>query len=284
MTDHASTNNSNTPGLLASLDRWMASHPWHPRVVPFVVYLLFLLILPVRGWQPLTYPLLYVIQCGVVVWLLWRYRKLLPELTLSFHWLAVPVGIGVVVAWIWLGQAMTALAPTFFENRGYNFFDKMGNGALAWSSLSLRLLGMSIVVPLFEELFIRSLCLRSFHRFRRTGIGILHVVEDMPIIGEWLMHSKIGKRLGRHGPVFGAEFEATPFGALSLFGVAASTCVFMFSHVPRDWPGAIVCGVAYCLLLAATRKKGLGPVIWAHGITNALLWAYTIRFNNWQFL
>ena len=46
----------------------------------------------------------------------------------------------------------------------------------------------------------------------------------------------------------------------------------------------VVCGVAYCLLLMVTRKKGLGPVIWAHGITNALLWVYTIQTDVWRFL
>jgi len=84
--------------------------------------------------------------------------------------------------------------------------------------------------------------------------------------------------------MFTREFNRTPFGVLSVFGVIASTFVFMLSHFPRDWPGIWVCGVAYCLLLAATRHKGLGPVVWAHGITNALLWVYTLNTGNWQFL
>ncbi len=269
---------------LARLDAWMADHPWHPRIIPFVVYLSFLaLILPARDWHPLTYPLLYSLQCGLVLYLLWRYRRLLPELTLSFHWLAVPVGVGVCVAWVVIGKWMVSLAPNDLGDPGYDFFEKM-NPTLAWTSVSLRLLGMSIVVPMFEELFIRSLCLRSFHRFRRTGVGVLHLLMDLPLLGEWLIHTNWGKRAGRHPPVFGPVFEKTPLGALSLFGVAASTFVFMMSHANRDKPAAIVCGVAYCLLLWATRKKGLGPVIWAHGITNALLWAYTLAYADWRFL
>ena len=45
-----------------------------------------------------------------------------------------------------------------------------------------------------------------------------------------------------------------------------------------------MCALAYCLLLSVTRAKGLGPVCWAHGITNALLWGYTVYYGNWQFL
>jgi hypothetical protein len=103
------------------------------------------------------------------------------------------------------------------------------------------------------------------------------VVEDLPAFGEWFMHTKVGTKAARHPPVFGAEFHRVPLGRLSWFGVAASTGVFMIHHHARDWPGAIVCGVAYCLLLWYTQRRsklGLGPVVWAHGITNALLWAY----------
>jgi hypothetical protein len=42
--------------------------------------------------------------------------------------------------------------------------------------------------------------------------------------------------------------------------------------------------VIYCLVLAATRARGLGPVVWTHGITNAALWAYTLYTDDWRFL
>ena len=98
------------------------------------------------------------------------------------------------------------------------------------------------------------------------------------------MHSSIAHRAGRHAHPLGDMFHRTPLGALSLFGVIVSTGVFMSYHVARDWPAAALCGVAYCLLLAATRQRGLGPVIWAHGITNALLWGYSVKTGDWQFL
>ena len=59
----------------------MASHPWHPRVLPFLAYVCCLPLLNLsRLHVPLLYPLLYVAQCLLVAWLLWRYRRLLPEM------------------------------------------------------------------------------------------------------------------------------------------------------------------------------------------------------------
>lgn len=297
--------------ILGRFDRWMAAHVWHPRITPFFVYITLLAVITfVEPSVPWLYPPLYVLQCAVVLWLLWRYRKLTPELTLKFHWLAVPVGVFVAAAWIALGWAMSGEFGRRWEalaagdpigmipytgggiNRPYfatdaadveTFIDTMGP-TYGWVALSLRLLGMSLVVPLFEELFIRSLMLRTLSSARGTWLGVKQVMCDVPLIGEWFMHTKVGERATRQPPAFSPMFKSTPLGKLTVFGVFASTFVFMLSHTPRDWPSIWVCGVAYCLLLAATARKGLGPVVWAHGITNALLWAYTVWTWDWQFL
>lgn len=294
----------------------MHRHPWHPRVLPFLVYAVFLGLIPFARdvWQP-SYILLYTIQCSLVLLILYRYRHHLPELTLRFHWLALPVGIGVAVAWVAIGLWLVKLFPSLFAGRGAEDFrndDQLGP-QLGWVMLVLRLLGMSIVVPMFEELFVRSLLLRSLSSFRRTAIGVVQALEDLPLIGEWVMNTSLASRADKHGPVFGQEFHRNPLGAVTAFGVAASTLIFMSYHDPRDWLGCIVCGVAYCLLVAWTNRPtpvdasstrgdeflpganpraistshvghGLGPVIWAHGITNALLWVYTVYTNDWQFL
>lgn len=298
------------PSLLRSLDNWAAAHPWHPRVLPFFVYIVCLALMGFAdSIDPRLYPALYVIQCTAVTWLLVRHRKLLPEMTLTFHWLAVPVGVGVFVAWVALGWWMAGEFPERWDallhgryiamkdypddavprfatddSRYDTFFETMGP-TLGWTTLALRLLGMSLLVPVFEELFIRSLMLRSLSDRRKTWLGLKQVLCDVPIIGESFIHTKAGADASRQNPVFGEQFESTPLGKLTVFGVVASTFVFMLSHVPRDWPGIWACGVAYCLLVGATgRRKGLGPVIWAHGITNALLWVYTVHTGDWQFL
>lgn len=299
--------------FLEWMDSWMAENPWNPRIAPFAVYIVFLFISDqlAEHIDPRTVPLTYAIQCGLVLWLLWRYRKLLPELTLSFHWLAIPVGVGVLIAWILVGWAMagefgmrwdalvergeflgridyTALnreAPWLAVEEPHRLETMLKTSKdIAWTTLILRLLGMSLVVPLFEELFIRSLMLRSLHTWRLTKIGLMQLAQDMPAVGDWIDGSSKADKIDRYPPIFGRQFLATPLGQLSVFGVAASTFIFTVNHAVRDYPGCILCGIAYCLILAATRRRGLGPVCWAHGITNALLWWYTIATGDWQFL
>ncbi|MCC6579536.1 MAG: CPBP family intramembrane metalloprotease [Phycisphaeraceae bacterium] len=275
-------------GPLGRLDAWMAQHPWHPRVMPFVVYVLMLpAIHQARLWWPPSYPLLYIVQCGLVGGLLWRYRGLMPELSWRFHWLAIPVGAGVMIAWVALGYGTTCVWPALSSAEEHTpFFTTLEPAALRWTALGLRLLGMSLLVPMFEELVMRSLLLRSFRYFRRTATAVFQLAEEIPILGDWLLHTPLAKRADHHQHPLKYQFETNPLGVLSVFGVAASTFVFMIHHVPRDWAGCVVCGVAYCLLLAATckRKADLGPVIWAHGITNALLWGYVLFTGDWQFL
>ncbi len=268
----------------------MAQNPWAPRLIPFMIYVGFIPVISFFQDQfPVTYPLLYTLQCSLVAWLLWRYRKLTPELTLTFHWLAVPVGVGVAAAWIWLRFVMVETFPEQFgELESVDFFATMGM-TLGWLALGLRFVGMSVVVPLFEELCIRSLMLRALHRAKQTAIGIVQVLEDFPVVGEFLILTPLGDKADKEPPVFTAELQRNPLGQLSVFGVFASTVIFTIHHIPADWPGCVVCALAYCFLLSATRRHGLGPVCWAHGITNALLWIYTVTMHqngtpDWQFL
>lgn len=272
-------------GGLARLDAWMADHPWHPRLVPFIVYVALLLPIDLaRDYALWTYPLLYVLQCGLTLGLLWRYRRLLPELNGRFHWLALPVGAGVCAAWIALGQTTESLLGLGEEHPLQQHYFVRMEPPLRALSLGLRLLGMSIVVPLFEELFVRSLLLRSLQYPRRVAVGLMQLLEEVPLLGDWLLHTPLAQRADHHERVFEYEFNRTELGQLTWFGVLASTVVFALHHVPRDWAGSLVCGVAYCLLLAATRQRGLGPVIWAHGLTNALLWGYCVYTGDWRFL
>lgn len=280
--------------VLASIDTWMASNPWHPRVVPFIVYLLFLPIIQLaNGITLYAYPALYIIQTAVVAALLWRYRKLLPELTVRFHWLAIPTGVGLCAAWIALGLWMANTWPSAFgPSEDEHYFTQAQNQShtLYAIALGVRLLGMSLLVPLFEELFVRSACLRGMYSARKTGLGILQMLEDLPIIGDWLIDTKLGQRTANQPAMFTQQLREWPVGKLTAFGVVASTLVFMVHHVPRDWPGTIACGLVWCALVwytnrpGSNRKLGIGPIAWSHGITNALLWAWCVYYNDWQFM
>jgi len=296
----------------------MESHPANPRFIPILVYLLFLTLVGfVRDWQPWAYPTVYLVQCFTVGWLLWRYRKLLPEMTLKFHWTVIPSAVLLTAAWVGLGKGMVWLAPEWFDtvNAEHPFAQlKPEDQAAYLLSISVRLLGMSILVPLFEELFIRSLMLRALANAKRTGLGVIQFIHDLPGVGDLVMDTKIGTHAGKLPPIFTEEFRRHRLGVVTWFGIAASTFVFMLSHMPRDWPGCIACGVVWCLMVrwtnpAAAKQgadppgeadgsmqddlersrplpgdRGLGPVIWSHGLVNALLWGYVIYTGDWRFL
>lgn len=292
------TNEPVADSAIACLDGWMAASPWHPRLVPFFVYIvLFALISFVAGGVLGLYPALYALQCGIVVWLLWRYRRLVPELNWRFHWLALPTGLGLCAAWIALGYGYNLIFHGDLAPRPLADDETFGpmweaSAALFWGAMILRLLGMSIVVPMFEELFTRSAVLRGLSDWRKTGIGVIQLFCDLPVIGDWLMHTRIGRKAGTKDGMFIKQFRATAVGQLTVFGVLASTLIFMFNHQWRDWAGCIVCGVVWCGLLGWTnrpalpeeKRLGLGPIVWSHAITNAALWGWTLYGGDWQFL
>lgn len=310
----------------------MTENPWHPRATPFFVYMIGLLIgqlfyTGAFGFPelPVLIPFIYTLQVGIVCFLLWRYRKLLPELNIKFHWLAVPTGVGLMFAWVYLGYASNWLVdqlvgiqglgdvaawlvPTHEELPG-NTSDKhpihdnqatLGD-AWYWSTMSLRLLGMSIAVPLFEELWVRSAVLRGAFRAGKTKTAVIQLVSDMPIIGEWVSHTGAGQRASKLPSMWTVQLRETAVGQISLFAVSFSTLVFMLAHARRDYLGCIACGIVWCLMVWWTNKPnarkgetwadmptggryGLGPIVWSHGITNATLWAWTLWSNDWQFL
>ncbi len=275
---------------MGRVDHWMAQNPLHPRFVPLIVYVALLAgVGYARDWNPRTYPLLYTLQCGIVVWIILRYRKLLPEVNLRFHWPAAVIGLGCAAAWIGLGLWIAGLGGDQPDaSKPESMMAEMGL-YVGWTAMALRLLGMAIVVPIVEELFYRSVILRCCHRFKPTAVALVHLGQDLPGVGEAIDKTNLGSRADayRRG-VFGRMFLETPLGRLSVLSVTVSSLLWCLSHVSRDWLGTLVCGVGYAIVIWAAnrrgKKRGLGPAIWAHGITNAALWGYTLLQNDWRFL
>lgn len=223
-----------------------------------------------------------VAQCALAVWVVWHHRKLLPEMTLTFDWLVVPVGIFGAWAWIKLGLLVAGTWPGAFGHGGHTAFDGMSAG-VRWLSLSLRLAGMCVVVPIVEELFFRSLVLRSCTRAGATMAGMWRWIRDVFLGG------RPGEDDESEETPFERSFRQTALGRLGVFSVAFMIVIWAVTcHFPRDWPGTVACGLLYCVVLWATnaspRPCGLGPVIWAHGITNGALWVYTIYTTDWRFI
>ncbi len=299
----------------------MADDPWRPRLVPFFVWIVFLLPGGILAEQlPYAQPVLYSLQIVLLIALMVRYRKLTPELNLAFHWTVIPSAILLLVAWVALGKLMVASGLPVFSNTlegNHTLQDvRQTHGEpLFWTSMILRLIGMALIVPFLEELFIRSAMLRGLHRFKPTRTGLLQFACDLPAIGEVFSKTKAGRAAELAPPALTRQLVQTPIGSVTVFAIAASTLVFMLSHAPRDWPGCIACGIVWCLMVWYTnrgtpterstfmppqsayppavqnvmegsrpRPAGLGPVIWSHALVNALLWAYTLQTDDWQFL
>lgn len=271
-------------GLLGHGDCWAAEHVWHPRAGPWFAYMVLLaLTVAARDHLPESYGLLKVVQLALICGLIWRWRKLVPELTWRFHWLAVPVAIFLAMAWIWLNEQMIEVMKPDLPK---SMFEKLHEDKVFyfWLAAIGHLLAMAIAVPMIEETFNRSLMLRSLHRPRQTATGLIQFLCDVPVLGDWLIHTRIGTRAAQADPMFAKQFEQIPLGQLSFFGVIASSIVFMLVHQRHDWPGAFLCGVVWCLMLRFTREKGLGPVIWSHALTNVLLWGYVIKSEIWHLM
>jgi membrane protease YdiL (CAAX protease family) len=301
---------------LGQLDRSMAANPWHPRIAPFFTWIVLMALTGlVQGQAPAAWPVLYAIKCGLVGWLLWRYRHWISEVNWRFHWLALPTGVGLLIVWVGLGwwmagqfgprldallageplglmryedpanvPALATTEPGLFSDTFYHHWLP----GLFTIAIVFKLIGMAFFVPMFEELFVRSALLRGLNRWHETRRGLLQVACDLPVIGEWLIHTRPGREATQQPPIFTRQLQNTAVGVLGVCGVVLSTMLFASWHAPRDWPGAIACGVVWCWLVwwtnRGSRKLGLGPVIWSHAITNALLWAYTLWSWDWQFL
>ena len=143
---------------------------------------------------------------------------------------------------------------------------------------------MSLLVPFVEEVLMRSLLLRGLSNPIKSLKMVFLSLSDMPGIGDILLKTKLSKEIDKDPPIFEDEFNQTPLGTLTIFGILASTLFFAIGHAPRDYAGAFVCGITWCVLLRLTKSKGIGPIIWSHGIANAALVAYVLYYNDWQFL
>jgi membrane protease YdiL (CAAX protease family) len=168
--------------------------------------------------------------------------------------------------------------PGFFETlRGEN-------ESLFWVAAFAHLVAMCSAVPLVEEIFNRSLVLRAASDPSGIRAAILQLICEVPVIGGWVARSNVGKWANEYPVSLGQRFSATPLGKLTFTGVAVSTGLFMLVHSVADWPGAVVCGVVWCVQLQRTRQLGLGPVIWSHAMVNGLLWLYVVTGDAWQFI
>jgi uncharacterized protein len=124
--------------------------------------------------SPTWYPLAYGLKVAVVAALMWAgrstWRDLVPRPGPGSLALAVVVGLLVTVAWV----GLDGLYPKFAATGSRSAFDPdVLPPAAKWAFVAVRMLGLVLLVPVFEELFWRSFLIRWLidDDFRRVPIG-----------------------------------------------------------------------------------------------------------------
>ncbi len=135
-------------------------------ILPFVVYLAGMSLAAKWSDQfPLLYSLTVLATLLVVIWS-WRTSKAIVP-----HWKiidAVLVGLVGIAYWIWISHwhleaTLTAGFPEWMQPSprvAYDPFAAFSSHLAAWGFVSIRLLGLAVLVPIAEELFWRGFLMR----------------------------------------------------------------------------------------------------------------------------
>ncbi len=227
-------------------DRLFTTRPHLPYVLPFIVFGVFLLgesQFPQLKW------LLYPLKALATGMCLWWMRDEFKSLSWRWSWLALIIGVVVVVQWIgmemffkanWHYPPLPMVGGDAWDAE--NIFNPVeefgGRGVSFWLWIAFRMAGAVIVVPVMEELFWRGFLLRML--------------------------------VGRY-------FERVTLGEFTWFSCLAVAGLFALAH---PWYiSAFVCALFYNWLLYKT--KSILACIVAHSLTNLLLWIYILRFDAW---
>ncbi|MGA2138991.1 MAG: CAAX prenyl protease-related protein [Verrucomicrobiia bacterium] len=222
----------------------MKSKPWLPYVVPFGVYMAFLL---VQSNANLLW--VYPVKTIAVAAALWFFRKEYEELcspmigkanaasgdaAYSYVW---AVTIGLVAIAIWIG--IDSFYPKFTQATP---FDPTAIGSVAQRNvfLAFRVVGAVIVVPLMEELFWRAFLIR------------------------WLINE---------------NFKSVPVGAFTWLSFAVTAGLFGAEH--SEWLAGLICGVLYNGLYY--KRKDVFSCVVAHAVSNAALAVWVLSRGDWKF-
>lgn len=193
----------------------------------------------------------YILKIIIVPLLLyWAWKWYVPITGPRKPWGSVFYGIvfGVAGLAVWC----LLLAP---------FIDVSGE-PWSGSGFLLRLFSASLIVPVFEELFIRGYVFRAAFQW---GVN--------------KKSSKLGTALNE--TLDNNSINDVIPGAWSLIAISISTIAFTAGHLLVEWPAAI----AYSILISILWiiRKDLLSCMVAHGTTNLTLALYVYYTGHWGF-
>lgn len=218
-------------------------HGWWPYLSPIFSFLALVEI--GNRASPALAPIFTVAKVLVPLALLLYHaqRSGYPELR-GLEWsaknLALDVGVGVVGAALWIAPYLW-IAAARPDPEGA--FDPQHLGASReWLALSLRALGYAVVTPFAEELFVRG----------------------------WL---------ARYADVFDRpeDFRDVAIGRYTLRSFATVVVFFTLSHVPWEWPVAVVWIVGTQLWFY--HRRHLLPLVIVHAVSNLSIFGFVLLAN-----
>ncbi len=202
---------------------------------PFVVFMVFTTI---QGYfSGLSLFVVYGIKSFLTAIALYicfkNYRK---ELQGGFSVSAVACGVFAFIVWVGLGEIIGGDRPISFDPSALNGMEK-------YLSITLRIAGASLVVPIMEELLWRS----------------------------WLMRYLIEE-----------DFTKVPIGEYQAKSFWITVLMFMLVHSHFDYPAAILVGIIYGFYLVKTKNL-IGTMIahGVTNLLLAIFILYTDKFYYW---
>ncbi|ADV61685.1 CAAX prenyl protease-related protein [Isosphaera pallida ATCC 43644] len=191
---------------------------WFAYAAPMLV---FLVLTQLESWfvtpegqpDPDRYPWLYtgkLLAVGITLFLCrstWRDYRPLPSLGA----LAAAIAVGLTVATLWVGLDGLYPIPSWMGTRS-SFDPEVLDPTSMVAFITVRLIGLALIVPFFEELFWRSLVVRF-------------VIDP-------------------------DDFTRVPVGRMSLNAALVSTALFAAAH--PEWLPALITGLLWAGLLDRT--------------------------------
>jgi uncharacterized protein len=173
--------------------------PWEACVVPFVVFLAVGLLEPNRSGDGLAralgipftaYPFMYSLRIAATLIALARSWTPIRRWVGRPTWWPPLVGLALVVPWIVLAslQRDAGWAVGAGGRAAFNPFAACNDTTLSpWAFLAIRAIGLIVVVPLIEELFLRGFLMRCvIHEdFWTVPFGML----TLPAVGACLFYA-----------------------------------------------------------------------------------------------
>lgn len=145
---------------------------WETCFLPMLVFLLAALVEPSRSGGGIAgmlgidydlYPTIYALRVAATLMVLFACWRSLRGWLGRPAWWTIPLGIALTIPWVALAKAQRELGWFAGDTGrvGFDPFEIYGSDTpAAWAYLALRGLGLVVVVPIVEELFLRGFLMR----------------------------------------------------------------------------------------------------------------------------